>query len=53
MKLSRNTFFQCRSQKIDPVAIRMFKHGVFEEIPPFVKIQDFGHKKNVRKIDFP
>ena len=43
MKLSRNTsFFQCGSQGIDPVAIRMFKHRVFEEILSCLKILDFS-----------
>ena len=42
MKLSISTFFfQCGSQGIDPVAIRMFKHRVFEEILPFYEIHDF------------
>ena len=42
MKLSIWTFFfQCGSQGIDPVAIRMFKHRVFEEIL-FLKIHDFS-----------
>ena len=43
MELSIWTFFfQCGSQGIDPVAIRMFKHRVFEEIQLFLKIHDFS-----------
>ena len=42
MKLSIWTFFfQCGSQGIDPVAIRMFKHRVFEEMPSFFENSRF------------